>query len=232
MIEYVNKYEKKQSEYRKYIETWVHEIKTPIASASLIIDNNKNSVTRNIESELNKIDSYAEQALYYSKINTANDDYIIKPYILENIVKRVISKNSRDLILKNFSIELSELDKEVYTDSKWIEFILNQIIGNSIKYAKDDNRKLKIKSYKNKNNTVLSITDNGIGIPQNDINKIFIKGFTGENGRYYGKSTGFGLYICKSLCESLDVEIEAKSEVGNYTEIRLVFPVGKHHEVV
>lgn len=134
-------------EYREYIELWVHEIKTPIASSKLIIENNKSELTKSIEEEITKVENYIEQALFYARSNTLEKDYIIKDIDLRSIVNKVIRRNSKVLIEKKINIETLDLDKIVYTDSKWIEFILNQIISNSIKYMDSYKSENKIKFY-------------------------------------------------------------------------------------
>lgn len=226
MLEQVNEYKAEQKEYREYVETWVHEIKTPIASARLIIDNHKNQVTRAINTELTRIDDYVEQALYYAKSNTANEDYKIIKCSLEQLTKKVITRNSSDLIRKNFSVDISKVEGFIYSDPKWVEFILNQIIANAIKYCNENERKLKIFTTAEKNCTFISVEDNGLGIPIQDQRKVFDKGFTGENGRRFGKSTGIGLYLCKKLCTRLGIGITLQSETGKGTTVRLAFPTG------
>lgn len=231
MLEHVNEYKTEQKEYKEYVETWVHEIKTPIASARLIIDNHKNPITRSINTELTRIDDYVEQALYYAKSNTANEDYKIKKCSLELLAKKVITRNSSDLIRKNFSVDVSKIEGFIYSDPKWVEFILNQIIVNAIKYCNEDERKLKIFTASEKNCTSIFIQDNGIGIPIQDQGKVFDKGFTGENGRLFGKSTGIGLYLCKKLCTRLGIGITLQSEPGKGTTVKLAFPEGKFNNV-
>ena len=217
MLGRVNAYAAAQKEYQEYVETWVHEIKTPIASAQLIIDNHRNQVTRAIHTELRQIDDYVEQALYYAKSSTVNSDYQVRPCDLAQLTKDAITRNASDLIRKSFSVEVSQVCGIVYTDSKWIAFILNQLIGNALKYCREEGRKLRISSRREKNCTVLSVWDNGIGIPVQDQAKVFEKGFTGENGRRFGKSTGIGLYLCKKLCGCLGLDIALESEIGKGT---------------
>ena len=182
-------------EYREYIELWVHEIKTPIASSKLIIENNKSELTKSIEEEIVKVENYIEQVLFYARSNTLEKDYIIKDIDLKSIVNKVIRRNSKVLIEKKIKIDTKDLEKTVYTDSKWIEFIINQIISNSIKYI-DYSKKENIIKFYTRNfgeNVVLYIEDTGIGMNERDVNKAFEKGYTGENGRRFGKSTGIGL---------------------------------------
>ena len=225
MLENVNKYKYIQQDYKDYIELWIHEVKLPIATSKLIIENNKNEVTKNIEEELDQIENYVEQALYYARSSTVEKDYYINKCILKDIVNTAILKNKSNLILNKINIELENLDLQVYTDSKWCIFILNQIIQNSIKYKKDMNSILQINAKENKENVVLNIKDNGIGIKQEEVEKVFEKGFTGTNGRIDGKkSTGMGLYLCKKLCEKLGLSIEIESKKDKYTQVKITFP--------
>ena len=225
MLENVNKYKYIQQDYKDYIELWIHEVKLPIATSKLIIENNKNEVTKNIEEELDQIENYVEQALYYARSSTVEKDYYINKCILKDIVNTAILKNKSNLILNKINIELENLDLQVYTDSKWCIFILNQIIQNSIKYKKDGNSILQINAKENKENVVLNIKDNGIGIKQEELEKVFEKGFTGTNGRIDGKkSTGMGLYLCKKLCEKLGLSIEIESKRDEYTQVKITFP--------
>ena len=228
MHENVKYYRNMQEEYREYIEMWVHEIKTPIASTKLLIENNNNEVTRKIDSQMDKIENFVEQVLYYSRSNDVGKDYIIKKIDLSQVVKKVIKKNQRDFISKKISLQLEEIDEIVYSDTKWIEFILNQIIGNAIKYSKGKEDKIKIESKKIANSVILSIEDNGVGIIEKDINRIFEKGFTGENGRRFGKSTGMGLYLCKKLCDKLGLGLRVESEVNRGVKVSIIFPMAEN----
>ena len=226
MHEHVKNYRDRENEYREYIETWVHEIKTPIASTRLIIENNQNEVTRNINYEIKKIEEYIEQVLYYSRSNNVSKDYLIKEVSLATVVRSVIKKNSRDFISKSISVDIEAVEGTVYSDAKWLEFILNQVIGNAIKYMRERNGKVKIYTIHNENNIVLTIEDNGIGIIEKDINRVFEKGFTGENGRQFGKSTGIGLYLCKKLAQQLGLGLTLTSKTGEGTKVRIIFPLG------
>lgn len=225
MIEHVNKYKFLQEEYKEYIELWIHEIKTPIAAGKLIAQNNKNEVTKSIDEELDKIEYYVEQALYYARSNTVEKDYCITKCNLQDIVNTVIKKNKDILINNKIKINIEDVDKNVYTDSKWIVFILNQIITNCIKYSKTENAEINIKTEIKKARIILDIKDNGIGIKRSEITKVFEKGFTGSNGRKHGKkATGIGLYLCRKLCKKLGIGIELNSEENVGTDVKLVFP--------
>ena len=224
MHEQVKHYRNIQEEYREYIEMWVHEIKTPIASSKLLIENNTNEVTRKIDTQMDRIENYVEQVLYYSRSDEVGKDYIIKKVGLSKLVKDVIKRNQRDFISKRISLQLGDLDEIIYSDTKWVEFILNQIIGNAIKYSKGKDDKIEIYSKKISSAVVLTIKDHGVGIIERDLNRVFEKGFTGENGRKFGKSTGIGLYLCKKLTDKLGLGLQVQSEENVGTEISIIFP--------
>lgn len=228
MHEHVKHYRNVQEDYREYIEMWVHEIKTPIASSKLLIENNYNDVTRKIHIQINRIENFVEQVLYYSRSDEVGKDYIIKDVQLSNVVKNVIKKNQRDFIDKKISLQLEHIEDTVYSDPKWIEFILNQIIVNAIKYSKGKEDKIKIESKKENSSVILTVEDSGVGIIDRDINRVFEKGFTGENGRKFGRSTGIGLYLCKKLCDKLYIGISIDSDINKGTKVSLTFPNGEN----
>ncbi len=249
MLENVNYYKNIQEDYKEYIELWIHEVKIPIAASKMIIENNKeltrnsreslqikdtetdsitykSDILRSIDEELDKVENYTEQALFYARSNAVEKDYIINKTDLKEIVNGAILKNKTTLINEKVSLELSNLkDEEVYTDSKWAVFIINQIIQNAIKYSKKENKKIEISSQEKNDKVILYIKDNGIGIKKGEITRVFERGFTGENGRIIGqKSTGIGLYLCKKLCDRLGLGIELNSEKDKGTEVRIIFP--------
>lgn len=227
MHEHVNSYKHKQTEYREYIEAWVHEIKTPIATSKLMLENQKNEATKGIIEELNKIEDYVEQALYYARSNSAGKDYLVKEFDLKACVSKVIKRNAKSFIHKKIQLELAEVDEVVFSDEKWVEFIINQIIVNAINYSYKADSKIQISAKKYENNLVLSIVDNGVGIDEKDVGRVFEKGFTGENGRLYRKSTGMGLYICKTLADKLHLGLTLTSTKDVGTEVNIIFPKSK-----
>ncbi len=232
MLENVNKYKYMTEDYKEYIELWIHEIKIPIATSKMVIENNKNAITKSIDEELDKVENYIEQALFYARSNTVEKDYYIRKVVLKEIVNESIKKNKSSLIQEKISINIHNLDIEVNTDNKWIVFILNQIIQNSIKYRKKEKSIIEIYANQGKENVILYIKDNGIGIKQGEITRVFEKGFTGTNGRLSNKkSTGIGLYLCKKLCNKLGIGIELNSVQNEGTEIRLVFPQSSYVEL-
>ncbi|MEG1829862.1 MAG: sensor histidine kinase [Cellulosilyticaceae bacterium] len=226
MHEQVKHHRKIQEDYREYIETWVHEIKTPIASIGLIIKNDSNMTTHKIAYESKRIENYIEQVLYYSRSNNVSQDYIIKEFFLKNSLMKVIKGYSTDFIRRKIVLDLGELETNVYSDIKWVEFILGQVISNAIKYSNSEGAILKIYSTSNQYNVVLTVEDNGVGISDKDISRVFEKGFTGENGRKFGRSTGIGLYLCKKLCDKLGLGISLTSKEGVGTKVNIIFPIG------
>ena len=206
------------AEYREYIELWVHEIKTPIAGAKLISENTDNAA---LLDTLQRIDRYVEQALFYSRSNTVEKDFLIKRTELKALVSAALRKNAKHLIAHKVSVDISGTAGTVFTDSKWIDFILWQVLDNAIKY---EGKEIKIFSQQNTNSISLFVCDNGIGISAQDIHRVFDKGFTGESGRNYAKATGLGLYLCKKLCGKLGLNISLKSSQGKGTAVEIVFP--------
>ena len=163
------------------LETWVHEIKTPIASARLILENDEGYINKSVLEEIEKVEGFIEQVLFYARSSTVERDYIIKKIPLKNSINSVIRKNANILIEKRVKIQLEDIEKKVYCDSKWIEFILQQIISNSVKYMDKDEKYIKIRCLEKDKNIILKILDNGIGISEKSIEKVFEKGYTVRN---------------------------------------------------
>lgn len=227
MHEHVNKHKQMQAEYREYIETWVHEVKTPIAASKLILDNQKNSEVKGVYEELVKIEGFVEQALYYARSSSTSKDYLVKEFSLKPCVTSVLKKNAKSFIHNKVQLDLADFDDAVYSDEKWVEFIINQIIINSLKYSKKSDKKISIFTSRHEHNLILHIADNGIGIDEKDIRRVFDKGFTGENGRAFGKSTGIGLYLCKKLADKLHLGLDIQSVKNVGTEVKIIFPKSK-----
>lgn len=226
MREEINSIKNERKEYKEYIEQWIHEVKTPIASIKLIEENNKTKTSRIVLNELEALDRYVEQALFYARSEELEKDYLIKEMSLEECINKVIIKNKHLFILNNVDVEIDNIDKNVYCDSKWLEFIANQIIVNAVKYRSLEEPKVKIYTKDIKNGIQLIIEDNGIGIPESEINRVFDKGFTGSKGRLNNKSTGIGLYLCKKLCNKLGLLINIVSKENLYTKVIITFPKG------
>lgn len=231
MLEEINRIRKQRKDYKEYIEQWIHEVKTPISAIKLIGENNKTNISRVILEELENIDRYVEQALFFARSEEVEKDYLIREILLKDSISQTLIRNKYMFILNNIDVELGDVDKNVFSDSKWLEFIINQIIVNSIKYRRNDCPKIKIYTKDIRNGIQLIIYDNGIGIPENEINRIFEKGFTGNKGRVNEKSTGIGLYLCKKLCDKLGLIIRSESEENVYTKIIITFLKGNFCKV-
>lgn len=227
MHEKVKYYKDEQIEYREYIETWVHEIKTPIASAKLILENDDSNLSSRINYEMKRVEGFIEQVLYYARSSDVSKDYIIREFSLRDVVMKAVKSNSRDFINRNIKLNIKEIEGTIFSDAKWVEFIINQIIINAVKFSISNKGEVSIFSKINENNIILTIEDNGVGISEKDIDRVFEKGFTGENGRKFGKSTGIGLYLCNKLCDKLGVGISLASKEGMGTKVNIVFPQGK-----
>lgn len=224
MCDNVAQYRSESRDFREFIEMWIHEVKLPIASLQLMLHNNRSEITPKAAEQLRRIDGYTDTVLYYARSENAEKDYLIKEVSLKTFAKNAVVKNREDILLHNIRITTEALDVAVVTDGKWLEFILTQLISNSIKYTSPD-RDSEIRIYAEESDRLVKLhfIDNGIGIPEHDLPYIFDKSFTGENGRLRSKSTGMGLYIVKNLCEKLGNTIEAQSVTGEYTEFIITF---------
>lgn len=221
MLEKIGEIQSERKEYKEYIEQWIHEVKTPITAMKLLCENNRSPFTRDILAELENINQYTEQALYYARSEHTEKDYSVREINLSDVVHSAIADNKYLLLQSNMVITIDDIESSVYTDDKWVRFILNQIISNAIKYHAEQPA-LYFSMIKTNDRIILSVHDNGIGIPQSDLPRIFVKGFTGKNGRTGKNSTGIGLYLCRRLCDKLGVGLAAYSE-NKGTTITLSF---------
>lgn len=228
MREQVAAHERASREYREYVETWVHEVKTPIATGKLLTENNPSKAMEAMEEELSKIDTFIEQALYYARSSSAEQDYLVRKCAVEEIVRSALRAQARTLILKNIAVHLEELTVNVYTDAKWLTFMLGQVFSNAAKYGA---KNLHIWAEQERDNVLLHVADDGVGVCAQDLPRIFEKGFTGKNGRTYGKSTGMGLYLCKKLADKLGMGVSAYGGSKGGLRIDFVFPVGRLTEM-
>ena len=224
MLERIGEVEWERGEYRAYIEQWVHEVKTPITALKLLCENNRSPFSRDVLAELENINRYTEQALYYARSEHTEKDYSIREMNLADVVHGAIADNKYLLRQCDMAITVDDLEPVVYADDKWVRFILNQIISNAVKYRAPQHPALRIFTERSDDQVLLSIADNGIGIPESDLPRIFEKGFTGQNGRTIHSSTGIGLYLCKRLCDKLGIGLAASSS-DKGTTITLSFHI-------
>ena len=224
MAEKIKEYSLSIADFKEYIEMWIHEVKLPLASLNLIVHNHKELSDKKITEQLKRLDDDIEQVLYYVRSENAEKDYLIKETELNKVISNVAMKNKDILLENNINFEVDVENKKVLTDSKWLEFIVNQIVSNSIKYTRNNVEHLiKITSEENNKCTILKIYDNGIGISKSDVPKVFDKTFTGSNGRKIETSTGMGLYIAKQLCNKLGHKITIDSKENEYTVVSILF---------
>lgn len=223
MLERIGEVQRERKEYKEYIEQWIHEVKTPITAIKLICENNRCSFTRELMAELENINRFTEQALYYARSEHTEKDYSVREINLSDVVHGAIADNKYLLRQNNVAVTVEDAEYSIYSDDKWLRFILDQLISNAVKYRADQPA-LHFFAVKENDSIILSVEDNGIGIPQSDLPRIFEKGFTGQNGRMIRSSTGIGLYLCRRLCDKLGIGISASSE-GKGTTISLSFHI-------
>ena len=223
MLEQIGEVERERLEYKEYIEQWIHEIKTPITAMKLLCENHRTDWTKELLLELEKTNRFTEQALYYARSEHTEKDYSVREMALSQVVHQAIADNKYLLLQGGMRLEVEEMQDTVYSDEKWVRFILNQLIANAVKY-RTEQPVLRISTHKRQDQVVLVVEDNGIGIAASDLPRIFEKGFTGQNGRMVQQSTGIGLYLCKRLCEKLGIGIMAESSEHG-TAISLSFHI-------
>lgn len=230
MLEQIGEIRRERMEYKEYIEQWIHEIKTPITAMKLLCENHRSEFTKELLLELEEINRFTEQALYYARSEHTEKDYSVREICLSDVIHQAIADNKYLLLQNHIRIELENTNYTVFSDEKWVRFILNQLIVNAVKYQVAQ-PELIFGCHQNGDQIMLEVSDNGIGIPACDLPRVFEKGFTGENGRITQNSTGIGLYLCKRLCDKLGILIFAESE-GVGTTIRLIFHINHFiHEV-
>lgn len=201
-----------KSERRESIDfytTWVHQIKAPIGTMRLLLQNEDTEENRELLAELFRIEQYTEMVLSYFRLESTASDFVFQRYPLDDILRSVIHKFASQFVRKGIKIEYKGTNAIVLTDEKWLTFLLEQIISNAIKYTAEGCVTISVDE-----NQVLSIQDTGIGIAPEDLPRIFDKGFTGYNGRKDKKATGLGLYLCKRTADQLSNDLQVESEVG------------------
>lgn len=221
-IREMNLIQDKQNEHYDFIVSWFHEIKTPIAVLRLLQQTDMNPDS--LREEIAKIENYVDHALYYAKLDSFNQDYDIQKCDIIKISKEIVKSHSKTFISKKIRINLLAKHLEVQSDPKWLQFIINQLLTNSLKYT-ESGGEIIISVSETPQEKQLLIRDNGIGISQKDLPRIFNRGFTGETGRTHAKSTGMGLYLAQQLSNKLGHYISCTSEVGEFTQLIIHFPL-------
>ncbi|MEQ0488053.1 sensor histidine kinase [Anaerococcus murdochii] len=211
-------YNEIEGDLRDFYGLWIHEIKTPIAENKLILADNQPNLELLIKNN-KRIEDYLNILLGFVRYNSKTNDYVFKEVRIESIVKEIIREKSYDFISKKISLDVGDLGFMTVSDEKWLGFIISQILNNALKYTPDAGM---VRIYFE--NKSLIIEDNGIGIKGADLPRVFEMGYTGENGRKLGSSTGLGLYLVKSIGKDLNLDIKIESEEGKFTKIMIDFP--------
>lgn len=206
----------KYSNMINYYTMWAHQIKTPIASMSLTLQNEDTETARTVSEDLFRIEQYVEMVLMFLRLDSDTNDYVIKEYDLDKIVKTAVKKFANQFIRRKISLDYNELNYSVLTDEKWLSFVIEQVLSNALKYTPSG----KISIYL-ENQETLCVKDSGIGIAPEDLPRIFEKGYTGYNGRADKRASGIGLYLCRRICDNLGHTITAESSVNEGTAIRI-----------
>ncbi|MBO7746123.1 sensor histidine kinase [Paenibacillus sp. MWE-103] len=220
-IRALNEVHARQKEYYDFIVSWFHEVKTPISVLRLMQQTEVEP--RTLEEQLTRIEQYVDQALYYAKLDNFNQDYELVNCDLEPLVKEVVRGSAKAFIAKRIRLSLDVGPAIVQSDSKWLPYILGQLLSNSLKYTPVSGE-VRIAAEADDKEKRLVIRDSGIGIEPRDLPRIFNRGFTGTNGRIHMKSTGMGLYLAQELSKKLGHYITCVSELGRFTEMTVHFP--------
>lgn len=198
----------------EYYTAWAHQIKTPIASMRLTLQNEDSSLARKLSGDLFRIEQYVEMVLMFLRLDEKTTDYLIKEQDLDDILRGAVRKFAGEFISRKIRLEYEPLDCRIITDEKWLSFVIEQILSNALKYTQSGSISITMEEPK-----VLCIQDTGIGIAPEDLPRIFEKGYTGFNGRRDKRASGIGLYLCKKVCDNLGHQIKADSVLGEGTRV-------------
>ncbi|WP_100618239.1 sensor histidine kinase [Bacillus cereus] len=217
-------WERKQKEHLTFMNQWVHQMKTPLSVINLITEDNDFEGCESISEETERIKQGLDMVLYMARLETFEQDFHVEDVSLRKLVNEVIHEN-KSSFLRNYVYPEIKIESElmVKTDAKWLRFILNQIISNSIKYSAGNRDKVTISTFTEERVIILQIKDRGVGVPKADLPRVFRPFYTGENGRLFQESTGMGLYLVKEVAKKLNHTIELKSELGEGTVVRIIF---------
>ncbi len=206
----------KYSEMVDYYTVWVHQIKTPIAVMKLMLAEEDSPLSRRLSSELLRIEQYVEVVLAFLRLDSESAVYVFRKKNLDEIIRPAIKKFAPEFILRKLRVEYEPIEKTIVTDEKWLSFVLEQLLSNALKYTREGCIRIYMRSA-----DLLCVEDTGMGIAPEDLPRIFVRGYTGYNGRSDKNASGIGLYLCKRVCDKLGIAIAAESEVGRGTAILL-----------
>ena len=199
-----------------YYTVWAHQIKTPIASIKLHLQNEDSPLARQISSDLMRVEQYVQMVLMFLRLDSESTDYVIKEYDLDTIVRQTVRKFASEFIARKLRLIYDPIDAKVITDEKWLSFVVEQVLSNALKYTPSGSIHIYLEAPK-----TLCVRDTGIGIAAEDLPRIFEKGYTGYNGRSDKKASGIGLYLCRRICKNLGHTISAQSAPDQGTTIRI-----------
>lgn len=205
---------REKEEYCDYVESWIHEIKTPLTACSLILANGGD--VRKLKTELKRADNLTENILYYARMRTAEKDTQIKKFRTADVIEEAVKSQMELLIAARIRVE-TQGDFSVCSDDKALCFMVKQLLINAAKYCPGCLIQITAE------NGTITVRDDGIGIPSHEIKRVTERGFTGTNGHKTVGSTGMGLYLVRELCEKLDIELKIESVQGSYTKISFAF---------
>ncbi|MCQ2450528.1 MAG: sensor histidine kinase [Clostridia bacterium] len=215
---FIKQSDEKYDNMINYYTLWVHQIKSPIASMRLNIQNEDNENSKRLSYDLLRIENYVNMVLTFLRLDSKTTDFVFKNCDIDSLVKSSVKKFSAQFISKKLSFNYSDTKKQVLTDEKWLSFVVEQVISNAVKYTNKGGVTVALDE-----NDILSISDTGIGILPSELPRIFENGFTGLNGRNDKKASGIGLYLCKRICDNLghNIYIESKLDKGTTVYIDL-----------
>lgn len=202
------------SDMMDYYTVWVHQIKTPIASMRLNLQNEDSELSRKVSEDLFRIEQYVDMVLCYLRLDFDSTDYVIREYDLDTILRQAIRKFAGQFIRRRIRLIYEPINIKVLTDEKWLSFVLEQVLSNALKYTESGSITIELKEPK-----CVCIRDTGIGISPEDLPRIFEKGYTGYNGRSDKKASGIGLYLCRRICRNLGHAISAESSLDKGTAL-------------
>ena len=202
-----------------YYTVWAHQIKTPIASMKLTLQNEDSELSRQLRSDLFRTQQYVDMVLAFLRLGSDSTDYMFRSMNLDEIIRPSVRKFAPEFIRRRLSLHYEPINTTLVTDEKWLAFVLEQLLSNALKYTRDGSISIRMADEK-----TLCIEDTGIGIAPEDLPRVFEKGYTGCNGRTDKNASGLGLYLCKRVCERLNMGIHMTSQLGEGTQVYLTLP--------
>lgn len=224
--EQLNSHVQRLDQHIVFMNRWVHQMKTPISVIQLTVQELDDEAASSIQEELERLRRGLELVIYTSRLDRFEDDFHVQPLGLRKLVSQAVSENRRLFIRRGIQVDIGvKEDLSIYSDAKWLMFMLTQILTNAVNYTAGSGKKVTVSARRSGEATILDITDQGIGILPEDLRRVFNPYFTGERGRQYHESTGMGLYLVREICARLGHRVELESTPGEGTTLRLIFKI-------